>query len=77
VRKKIVGKVKAVRAPVVAAAATDDPKKLAKLGTRAAARAEKLLAALDKAAAKGKLPSAEGDAMRGFAAELIETLSAP
>jgi hypothetical protein len=77
VRKKIVGKVKAVRAPVAAAAATDDPKKLAKLGKRAAARAEKLLAALDKAAAKGKLPSAEGDAMRGFAAELIETLSAP
>jgi hypothetical protein len=77
VRKKIVGKVKAVRAPVAAAAATEDPKKLAKLGKRALARAEKLLAALESAAAKGKLPAAEGEAMRGLAEDLVEALRLP
>jgi hypothetical protein len=75
VRKKIVGKVKAVRARVAAAAGTEDPKKLAKLAKRAHARAGKLLAVLDASAAKGKLPLAEGDAMRSLAGDLVEALA--
>jgi hypothetical protein len=77
VRKRLAGKVKRVRAPVAAAAAAEEPKQRAKLGKRAQARAAKLLAALDAAAEKGKLPAAEGEALRGFAEDLVEALRLP
>ena len=73
-RKKILNKVKNVRAPVIAQTTTEDPKKLAKLAKRALARAEKLLAALDRAAEKGTLPVDPGDAMRELATNLVAAL---